>query len=97
MFCLFANLNSESLGYMGYSIRTETYRLTAWLGWDGAKLRADWGNINGTELYNHTGDDGTGLAALDDFENFNIAQGKKTGFSWRKRRLFLHFDTTMIN
>lgn len=63
----------DSLGYMGYSIRTDDWRLTAWLRWDGARLQADWTAVNGTELYNHTGDDGLTLSALDDYENENVA------------------------
>jgi iduronate 2-sulfatase len=63
----------ESLGFMGYSIRTNEWRLTAWLQWDGDALQADWSAINGTELYNHTGDDGLTLSALDDYENDNVA------------------------
>ena len=64
----------DSLGYMGYSIRTSAWRLTTWLQWDGAELQANWSAINGTELYNHTGDDGIGLSALNDYENENVAQ-----------------------
>ncbi len=58
---------------MGYSIRTNEWRLTAWLQWDGEALQANWSAINATELYNHTGDDGLTLSALDDYENDNVA------------------------
>ena len=64
----------NSLGFMGYSIRTDDWRFTAWLQWDGAALRANWSAVNATELYNHTGDDGLTLSALDDYENDNVAQ-----------------------
>lgn len=63
----------SQLQYMGYSIRTPAWRLTAWVEWDGAALRADWTRVNATELYDHAADTGVGVASLDDFENVNVA------------------------
>ena len=62
-----------ALQFMGYSVRTATWRFTAWLDWDGAALKADWASVNSTELYDHAGDPGVGIAAFDDFENVNVA------------------------
>ena len=44
------------------------------LKWNGTALRPIWpGHANGTELYNHAGDDGMAPAAFDDYENENLA------------------------
>ena len=32
----------DELQYMGYSIRTESYRFTTWLKWGGATLKGIW-------------------------------------------------------
>ena len=83
------------LGYMGYSVRTESYRFTTWLKWDGAALKGDWGGAGDmTELYNHTGDAGTGLSALDDYENVNLAREPENAGLVRElmAQLRAHFD-----
>ena len=59
---------------MGYSIRTETYRYTLWMKWEGGVLKGDWEAAvteDREELYNHTGDQGTN--DYDKYENNNIA------------------------
>lgn len=56
---------------MGYSVRTDNWRYTVWLQWDGTKLAGDFSRPPiGVELYAHTGDDGTDF---DSFENVNVA------------------------
>ena len=49
-----------------------------------------------TELYNHTGDDGTGLSALDDYENVNLAPAPENAGLVRELTAQLrgHFDPT---
>ena len=62
----------ESTGFaaMGYSIRTDQYRYTIWLGWDGAQRAiASWDAVHGEELYDHDGDDGMDT---DKYENVNL-------------------------
>lgn len=81
----------DSLGYMGYSIRTDDWRFTVWLQWDGKKLRADWNSANITELYNHTGDDGLSLSALNDYENENIAEANPDIVRGLMAQLRAHF------
>lgn len=56
---------------MGYSVRTEDWRYTVWLWWDGDALQGDFTRPPvGEELYDHRGDDGTDM---DAFENVNVA------------------------
>ena len=61
------------IDFMGYKMRTPNMSITAWLTWDGAALRADWSQLVGLELYDHSGDDGMAPAAFDDYENENLA------------------------
>lgn len=56
---------------MGYSVRTDGWRYTLWLHWDGANLQGDFTRTPiAVELYTHAGDTG---ANLDAFENVNVA------------------------
>merc|ERR1712150_48291 len=62
---------SKDIEYMGYSIRTASWRYTEWKPWNGAELRPNWEDTSpGSELYSHDGDDGTDM---DAFENENLA------------------------
>ena len=84
---MFAILNSESLGYMGYSIRTDRWRYTVWLAFNGTANRAVWpsnvgGALLGEELYDHEGDDGSDF---DAYENVNLAT--KPSFAGTKAKL----------
>lgn len=58
--------------YMGFSMRTEKYRYTEYVAWDGVNLEPNWTQVQSRSLYNHTLDDG-GARAFDDFENVNVA------------------------
>ena len=42
--------------YMGYSIRTSSWRYTEWAAWDGALLKPRWNVSAGVELYDHAAD-----------------------------------------
>lgn len=57
--------------HMGYSIRTDNWRYTAWFHWDKATLASNWDGPFAEELYDHTGDDSTDM---DNFENENLAK-----------------------
>lgn len=46
--------------FMGVSLRTDRYRYTEWLQWNGTSLSPLWdAPLVGMELYDHEGDDGT--------------------------------------
>ena len=60
----------EKFDYMGYSMRTDDYRYTEWVKWNGTKLKPEWDKQVGVELYSHVGDTGNDF---DAFENENIA------------------------
>mmetsp|Transcript_58113 Transcript_58113/g.90396 ORF Transcript_58113/g.90396 Transcript_58113/m.90396 type:complete len:87 (-) Transcript_58113:56-316(-) len=55
---------------MGYSVRTDAWRYTVWLRWDGKNLVGDFSRPVGVELYSHASDDGN---SFDRFENANLA------------------------
>ena len=55
---------------MGLSVRTDSYRYTEWLKWNGADLTVQWDGVLGVELYDHSND--TGMS-FDSFENVNVA------------------------
>ena len=58
---------------MGYTLRSDRWRYTIWLKWDGAALAvAGWegDSVVGEELYDHDGDDGLDT---DAFDNENVA------------------------
>jgi hypothetical protein len=69
---------------MGYSLRTDQWRMTLWTTWVGTTLKPDWDKLIGTELYAHEAGfadgDGAGTACdtmvngcFDGFENSNEA------------------------
>ena len=58
------------IDFMGYSMRTPTWRYTEWVEWDGTNLRPRWDALVGAELYDHAHDDGTeGTMDAVEFEN----------------------------
>ena len=81
---------------MGYSIRTQTHRYTAWLQWNSSELAADWNHneIFAEELYLHPIDEeevirdihGGNLAAIE-VGNVLAGANAKTSAS-TARRLF---------
>ena len=57
---------------MGLSLRTDVWRCTFWMWWDGQRLAADFGRAPaGIELYSHAGDI---EASFSGFENENVAE-----------------------
>lgn len=60
----------QKFDYMGYTMRTDRYRYTEWVAWDGDKLQPIWDKRVGVELYDHQGDMGDDF---NTFENVNIA------------------------
>ena len=65
------NAPKNTFWAMGYSVRSDEWRYTRWLRWDGVALKAKWESDDyAEELYSHKGDDSTNM---DDFENENLA------------------------
>ena len=56
---------------MGYTMRTERYRYTEWVAWNGSSLSPDWNNVTARELYDHKNDTGA-WTNPDQFENVNL-------------------------
>lgn len=54
---------------MGYSVRTEKYRYTEWIGFNPFILKSDWNKIYGRELYIHSN--------YDDSEDNNVIDEEK--------------------
>ena len=63
--------------FMGYTIRTDEYRYTEFVRWNGSSLSPIWSEVESRELYDHRLDiPGTAAwEAKDDFEDVNIAPG----------------------
>lgn len=61
----------KDFAIMGCSVRTQDYRYTAWMHWDGANLKGDFTRPPfAEELYSHVGDV---ESDFDAFENVNLA------------------------
>jgi len=43
----------DEFTHMGYTIRTEEWRYTEWVEWNGTALAPVWGSVAGRELYDH--------------------------------------------
>lgn len=68
----------DQLDWMGYSIRTDDWRYTAWVGWNGSTLQPIWDTINATELYAHQiQTSGPTDQDFDAWENENLAHDPK--------------------
>jgi len=70
-------VDRTAIGYMGYTIRTQTHRFTQWAAWNGTSLTPVWSAPRwpdlGEELYSHVGDDGTDFDAFEN-ENCNASE-----------------------
>jgi hypothetical protein len=67
------DVERSSFTWMGYSIRTDDYRYTEWLPWNGSSLSPVRPIVpRAIELYNHTLDSGA-CTNPDEFENVNLA------------------------
>lgn len=65
-------IERTSFTYMGYTMRTDRYRYTEWVRWNGSALAPVWSERVARELYDHHGDDGP-WTDPDKFENVNLA------------------------
>ncbi|XP_052899267.1 iduronate 2-sulfatase [Anopheles moucheti] len=64
---IFPNSDEPKLKHikiMGYSMRTERFRYTAWIRFNSANFKRDWSTIYGEELYDHS---------IDPQENMNLS------------------------
>ena len=66
------DVERASFTWMGYTMRTETYRYTEWVRWNGTTLSPIWTKPKARELYNHSQDTGP-WTDPDRFENVNLA------------------------
>jgi len=58
--------------WMGYTMRTDRYRYTEFVRWNGTTLSPEWSELRARELYDHQDDVGH-WTNPDDFENVNLA------------------------
>eukprot|EP00040_Diaphanoeca_grandis_P039908 m.260558 g.260558 ORF g.260558 m.260558 type:complete len:515 (+) comp40127_c0_seq1:20-1564(+) len=64
----------QLIGYMGYTIRVESWRYTQWVRWNGTLLMPSWNETVATELYDHRGCDQPHCNSdFDRWENANMA------------------------
>merc|ERR1712059_125192 len=64
--------------WMGYTMRTDRYRYTEWVQWNGATLSPEWSQLRARELYDHKEDLGP-WTDPDGFENVNLANSSDPG------------------
>ena len=88
---------SSEYAFMGYSIRTSISRYTEWVPvrWDAVTHRhvPQWEESVGSELYEHTSDDGgSGWTRL--CENENVAQQRPNAVASSRRRLRAQYEAT---
>ena len=62
------NQKLAEFDYMGYSVRTNEWRFTAWAHLDNATLRVDWEQPVAVELYDVAEDDGRSF----DFDGYSV-------------------------
>ena len=67
------DVERTSFTWMGYTMRTDRYRYTEYVVWNGTTLSPVWDQVKSTELYDHEGDDGA-WTDPDRFENVNLAK-----------------------
>jgi len=67
------NVKKEAFNAMGYTVRVDKWRYTAWFKWLGANgtYASDWDGPFAEELYDHAGDDSSDS---DKFETQNLAK-----------------------
>ena len=58
----------RNINIMGYSMRTDMYRYTEWIGFDPKKFQGNWSDVYARELYLHR---------KDPSEDFNVAENPK--------------------
>jgi hypothetical protein len=63
--------------WMGYTMRTERWRYTEWVKWNGTALAPIWGDdaLHSRELYDHAEDTGEWTDPNVNLENVNLAFG----------------------
>ena len=84
---------ARNISYMGYTVRSSSWRLTQWFGWDGANCAPLWDRVHATELYDHR----TQMAFPLDFdatENTNVAADPANAATLATHKLLLldHFQ-----
>ena len=82
------NTPRNKFNFMGYSIRTATWRYTCWYHWKQDKLEADWDGEYAEELYDHKGDHSTGF---DRWDNKNLASERPQVAKELKKKLEAFF------
>eukprot|EP00041_Stephanoeca_diplocostata_P018909 m.400263 g.400263 ORF g.400263 m.400263 type:complete len:148 (-) comp21159_c0_seq2:55-498(-) len=69
--CLFDP--KETFDWMGYSVRSDGFRYTLFVAWDGAALKPRWDQVWGEELYDHRADSGLDFDTNEASEVQNVA------------------------
>jgi len=86
------NVPRNQFWAMGYSVRSNNWRYTRWIKWNGTSLQGVWGDDDfAEELYNHIGDESNDL---DKWENENVVTQQPEIAQQLYRVLRLFFDKT---
>ena len=84
---------ARNISYMGYTVRSGSWRLTQWFGWDGATCAPLWDSVHATELYDHRAQAAFPLD-FDATENTNVAAdpANAAALATHKQLLLDHFQ-----
>jgi len=82
------NTPKGKFDFMGYSVRTASWRYTCWYHWKRDKLEADWEGEYAEELYDHKGDSSTDF---DRWDNKNLAKEEEQVAKQLKAKLEAFF------
>ena len=71
---------------MGYTMRTDEYRYTEWIGYDLPTFTADWSKVYARELYIYSSDpnEDVNVAEVAAFKDLSQALSKQLREGWRK-------------
>lgn len=76
----------KDIKIMGYSMRTETYRYTEWVGFDHQSFKMNWADCHAKELYDHSTDptEDHNLAIFPQYLSLVSQLARQLHAGWRK-------------
>nr|KAG5698854.1 hypothetical protein BaRGS_019706 [Batillaria attramentaria] len=81
-----ANRNMTRHDIMGYTMRTDLYRYTEWIGFNSTSYQHDWDVLYARELYVHTSDpeEDNNVAEHPDYQQLVVDLSRQLRNGWRQ-------------
>nr|KAG5698853.1 hypothetical protein BaRGS_019705 [Batillaria attramentaria] len=81
-----ANPKATEHDIMGYTMRTDLYRYTEWIGFNGTSYQHDWDVLYARELYVHTSDpeEDNNVAEHPDYQQLVVDLSRQLRNGWRQ-------------